>query len=240
MSYKLVIELLVNSYQPHLNALYSLLITRGVTVSSLSRNSGNTAIHSYEIDKPSEKKLQLRANFDKTEYAIYLKTNNQTNNSNNDKLLVATNHSKDTRYTELLDESDYLEDLKYDWKYALYHWINYINGSIIITTEEPLPESPSSPPLSIPPRTEKNPIVPPQQQTLPKKVFTGSDIQRLKENGESSSNKIIVEKNLKHKTRKKVKKKEDLKRCHFCKLGFPTNKQRAEHERAWHIHSKSK
>jgi hypothetical protein len=230
--------LLIHSYYPHLNALYSLLITRGVTISSLNRSSDNTAIRSYEIVKHNEKKLRLRTNSDKTEYAIYLNTNNQTNNSNNDKLLIATDHSKNIKYTELLDESDYLEDLKYDWKYVLQHWINYINESTIVTTAEPLPESSSSP-LSIITRTEKNPIVS-QQQTLLKKGFMDSNIQRLRKNGESSSSKIIVEKNLKHKTRKKVKKKRNLKRCHFCKLEFPTNKQRAEHERAWHVHSISK
>jgi hypothetical protein len=65
----------------------------------------------------NKKKLQLWTNPDKSEYAIYLKSKsdksnknaNRDSSSNNNKLLVATNHNRNIKYTELLDESDYLK-----------------------------------------------------------------------------------------------------------------------------------
>jgi hypothetical protein len=191
----------------------------------LSRH-GRT-IAGYEIVEHNKRRIQLWSNYDKTSYAIYLitKTNESNQNigiSGTNNLLVANNHSKNIKYTELLDESDYLEDMKYDWKYTLQHWISNSNGDLTITTE-PLPASSSS----ILSDTE-NPLIQQQQQT------------QTQDKRKFESNKNIEDKNLKHKTRSNVKKKDNLKRCHFCKLEFSTNKERADHELTWHIHSISK
>jgi hypothetical protein len=79
---------------------------------------------------------------DKTEYAIYLKsTGNNKNNKNScidtdDKLLVRTNHNENAENTRLLDQCDYLDDLEYDWKYALEQWIdNERNKDLLIMSE---------------------------------------------------------------------------------------------------------
>jgi hypothetical protein len=94
----------------------------------------------YNIHK---KKLELWTNYDKSEYAIYLKNNSDKSNKNsnrdtNYKLLVATSHNRNIKYTDILDESDYLEDLQYNWKYTLEQWINYHRNKDLITITEPL------------------------------------------------------------------------------------------------------
>jgi hypothetical protein len=60
-------------------------------------------------------KIQLWSNNSKTDYAIKLKGSQD--------FLAAT---KDTteEYTDLVEESDYIEDVQYDWNYTLKHWIN--------------------------------------------------------------------------------------------------------------------
>ncbi len=94
----------------------------------------------YTIHK---KKLELWTNADKTEYAIYLTSNTNNKNSNknsyrhsNDELLINTNRDGNLLYTQLLDESDYLDDLKYDWKYTLEQWIDNERNKHLITTAE--------------------------------------------------------------------------------------------------------
>jgi hypothetical protein len=58
----------------------------------------------------------------KSHYAI--KLNNQ------EEFLVATSSPSTEKYTNLIEESDYLEDIQYNWEYTLSHWIN-TKGSII-------------------------------------------------------------------------------------------------------------
>jgi hypothetical protein len=86
-----------------------------------------------------QKEITALDHADKTEYAIYLKsTGNNKNNKNScidtdDELLVRTNHNENAEYTRLLDQCDYLDDLEYDWKYALEQWIdNERNKDLLI------------------------------------------------------------------------------------------------------------
>jgi hypothetical protein len=60
------------------------------------------------------KKLQLWSNSSGNEYAICLEGESN--------FLAATKESPSTHYTELVEEADYLEDLKYDWVYTLKQW----------------------------------------------------------------------------------------------------------------------
>jgi hypothetical protein len=69
--------------------------------------------------KESHKKIQLWTNQDQTQYAITLEGNSE--------LLATTDQN--TKYTELVKQSDYLEELEYDWDYTLNHWINNITDS---------------------------------------------------------------------------------------------------------------
>src|SRR5437867_784310 len=73
-----------------------------------------------EVEKPKEissnRKIQLWSNHSLTEFAIRLDTDSG--------FLATTNKDKSTatQFTNFLEEVDYFEDLKYDWKYTLKHW----------------------------------------------------------------------------------------------------------------------
>jgi hypothetical protein len=96
-----------------------------------SLTEGLSLLDRYMKWLKNRKTLQLWTNADRTEYAIYVeksksdKTSGSGNNNNN-KLIVQTNNDGNIKYSRLLDESDYLEDLEYDWKYTLEHWIGFI------------------------------------------------------------------------------------------------------------------
>jgi hypothetical protein len=63
--------------------------------------------------------LQLLSNSSGSEYAIFLEGESN--------FLAATKESPSTQYTDLVEEADYLEDLKYDWEYTLKQWISNHN-----------------------------------------------------------------------------------------------------------------
>jgi hypothetical protein len=67
--------------------------------------------------KESHKTIQLWTNQDQNQYAIRLEGKSD--------LLAATNQN--ALYTDLVEESDYLEELEYDWDYTLKHSINNIS-----------------------------------------------------------------------------------------------------------------
>jgi hypothetical protein len=208
--------------------------------------------------------MQLWTNSDKSEYAIYLKDTSSkgskniknkdkspiTTTASNNNLLAATNHDNSIKYTELLDESNYLEDLKYDWKYTLERWIhnsnNNYNHDFKAITEASLTSSSASPSILIFSHTEGAVVKQQQQQQQDdsnNNFIKGKDIQQRSEEvffsrehgNRSSINKIIKHRNFKlYRIKKKNNKKIVLKRCHFCKLEYLTNKERVEHERIWH------
>jgi hypothetical protein len=193
----------------------------------------------YNVHK---KKLELWTNSDKSEFAIYLKNNSDKINKNasrdtNYKLLVVTSHNRNIEYTELLDESDYLEDLQYNWKYTLEQWIDNHKNKHLITIAEPL--------LSLHPILShiEDTITKDQVQENQNNISSnntdyqeGLEVDREEKEEESANNKINIHRNLrKYKITAKGK-KSNLK-CHFCKLEYLTNKQRTEHEHAWHLNN---
>ena len=66
--------------------------------------------------KESHKTIQLWTNQDQNQYAIRLDGKSD--------LLATTNQN--AQYTDLVQETDYLEELEYDWDYTLKHCINNI------------------------------------------------------------------------------------------------------------------
>jgi hypothetical protein len=58
--------------------------------------------------------LQLWSNSSGSEYAIRLKGESN--------FLAATEESPSSQYTDLVEEVDYLEDMRYNWGYTLKHW----------------------------------------------------------------------------------------------------------------------
>ena len=67
-------------------------------------------------NKESHKRIQLWTDKDQNQYAIRL--------GGKSDLLATTNQN--AQYTHLVEESDYLEELEYDWDYTLKHCINNI------------------------------------------------------------------------------------------------------------------
>jgi hypothetical protein len=65
------------------------------------------------------KKLQLWSNSSGSEYAICLEGESN--------FLATTKESPSTQYTNLVEEADYLEDLKYNWEYTLKQWTSNHN-----------------------------------------------------------------------------------------------------------------
>lgn len=72
------------------------------------------------------RKLQLWSDSRGKEFAVRL--------SNEHDFKAVSN--PDAKYTELVDETDYLSDTKYDWKFLLEHWAAVINGSIRIVDND--------------------------------------------------------------------------------------------------------
>jgi hypothetical protein len=75
--------------------------------------------YKIETQQPIPKKLQLWSNSSGSEYAIRLKGESN--------FLAATKESPSTQYTDLVEEADYLEDIKYDWDYTLKYWTSNRN-----------------------------------------------------------------------------------------------------------------
>ena len=80
--------------------------------------------------QPPHIKIQLWSNRSKSDYAIKLKARTDTP-------LAATKNTEE--YTDLVEESDYLEDLQYDWNYTLRHWIDIHSRNSISDVIQPFP-----------------------------------------------------------------------------------------------------
>ena len=82
--------------------------------------------------KESHKMIQLWTNQDQNQYAIRLEGKSD--------LLAATNQN--ALYIDLVEESDYLEELEYDWDYTLKHSINNIsNKQSVACSPDKTPET---------------------------------------------------------------------------------------------------
>ena len=91
----------------------------------------NSQIGSHNKNPPQRPcmKIQLWSNASKSDYAIKLKARPD--------ILAATKNTEE--YTELVEESDYLEDHQYDWNYTLRHWIDIHTRKSISDVIQPFP-----------------------------------------------------------------------------------------------------
>jgi hypothetical protein len=91
----------------------------------------NSQIDDYNKKSPQPPcvKIQLWSNASKSDYAIKLKARQD--------ILAATKNTEE--YTELIEESDYLEDHQYDWNYTLKHWIDIHTSNLIGDVASPFP-----------------------------------------------------------------------------------------------------
>lgn len=100
----------------------------------------------------------------------------------------------DAKYTKLVDEAEYFDDMKYDWQFLLNHWTSVMNGSIKLSDNnrrEP-------PPLPFDLTEVPAPTQKPKQR------------------------------------RARREKPKPLLKCDYCKLSYNTEKERRDHELAWH------
>jgi hypothetical protein len=164
---------------------------------------------------PCSRKIQLWSNASTSEYALRL--------DGESGFLAATNEDKPmTQYTDLLEEVDYLEDLKYDWNYSLKQWISghHYNNNIKTYDGEKTPTS-----YSLTASTTNSVY----DEKLDNAIKFDQD-QHLKNNGKNR-----YENNENNKISKHVGYKEIPPfKCHFCKLVFGGSIKRKKHEQAWH------
>ena len=201
----------------------------------------------------NHQKIQLWTNPDKSDYAIFLKKDNSKwknkeddeykNTDDSSELLVATNYGRRIKYTKLLDESDYLEDLEYDWKYTLQQWIdNNNNNNTLKTTIES--SSSSTILLSDDGHLAEQQIVHYNNNNNNNANNNIKGYQQEQEVHYREDNKPAWNKFVRHRNfglyRIKKNNKINLKKCRFCKLLYLTNKQRAEHEQSWHANNNKK
>jgi hypothetical protein len=138
----------------------------------------------------------------------------------------ATTIKNNIQYTRLAEESDYLEDIEYNWNYTLKHWINGVVNpdNYCNNIDQQKPASLLS--------THKNnnddttPRIPP---SYPKKTNNGTNtIQKKAYNHNNNGNDIENKKTIRGRVKGSLQ-------CHFCKLMFSYHKQRKKHEQTWHF-----
>jgi hypothetical protein len=74
----------------------------------------------YSVNKKSYQVLQLWTNQDHNQYAIRFEGKSD--------FLAATD--RNAQYTDLVEQSEYFEDLKYNWDYTLKYWISRITHTL--------------------------------------------------------------------------------------------------------------
>jgi hypothetical protein len=137
----------------------------------------------------------------------------------------ATRIKNNIQYTRLTEESDYLEDIEYNWNYTLMHWINDVvnrdnscnnideqkTARLFSTNNNHDDTTPKIPPSYL--MKANN-----ERNTVQKMAYNHN-------NGNNSENK-------KQAIRGRLK---GSLQCHFCKLMFSYHKERKKHEQTWHF-----
>jgi hypothetical protein len=169
------------------------------------------------------KKMQLWSNHSKSEYAIRLEGRSE--------FPATTSQNAKLRYTELIDESYYLEDFEYDWDYTLRHWIkNYacdivseINNDAWLFTHDNVVATGNTN------GTKPNSFVVVSKSSTAERVAP-----------------VVVGDIYDNSTFKSVQKDKHIKMykpsslrigtfgCNYCKLKFSTRTKRRQHEQGWH------
>jgi hypothetical protein len=161
----------------------------------------NSRIPDY--NKNTRIKIQLWSNNSKSDYGVKLKGRSG--------FLAAT---KDTteEYTDLVEESDYLEDVQYDWNYTLRHWIdNHVRNIICEFTD-------------IASTFSNNKTITTSGAGTSNLAITTAMVKEIQ-------NKIIK--------RKTYSRQKGTFKCNYCKLIFTTGIKRNQHEQVWHTATKS-
>jgi hypothetical protein len=111
------IEEVVKAQQCVYDSLWKLAMPAGQKIKEIETEQ--EVEQESSVTKKRHNALQLWADADQTEHAITFEGNS--------KLLAATNQN--VQYTQLVEQSDYFEELDYNWEYTLKQWINNITAS---------------------------------------------------------------------------------------------------------------
>jgi len=163
------------------------------------------------------KKLQLRSDPSRSEYAICLE------GFINTLATTSENMSKRSQYTHLIEESDFLEDLQYDWKYTLKHWISNRDHFVPITNENVLHIELSS--LLCAHIDEE--LINNKDYYNSWNFKTDFDYRQSRKENSAGLQTDNINRYTRHRRTLPFK-------CHSCKLSFNGNSQRKKHELAWH------
>ena len=106
------LEVVVKAQQCVYDSLWKLAIPAGQRIKELETEQSS-------VTKNNHNALQLWTDADQAEHAITFEGNS--------KLLAATNQN--AQYTQLVEQSDYFEELEYNWEYTLKQWITNITAS---------------------------------------------------------------------------------------------------------------
>jgi hypothetical protein len=112
------LEEVVKAQQCVYDSLWKLAIPAGERIKDLETEQKEVG-HESSVTKKNHNALQLWTDADQTEHAITFEGKS--------KLLAATNQN--AQYTQLVEQSDYFEELEYNWEYTLKQWINNITAS---------------------------------------------------------------------------------------------------------------
>jgi hypothetical protein len=149
-------------------------------------------------------KIQLWSNKSKTDFAIKLKGKSD--------FLAATRKVTEEEYTDLVEESDYLEDVQYDWNYTLRHWID--NRARNINTEF----------------TDFASVFRYDKTIATSIAGTSNSATKVK----GSHNDINNSPTFKEIQTKTYSHQKGTLKCNYCKLMFTTRMKREQHEKVWH------
>jgi hypothetical protein len=168
----------------------------------------NTRIPHYNKNPPQPAiKIQLWSNRSRTEYAMKLKGKSN--------LLAATRQDMREEYTHLVEESNYLEDVQYDWNYTLRNCID--NHTCNVNTRY----------------TDVASLFPYDDMTETSNSATTTNINDYDSpilNETQNNNNVMKYKTYSH--------QKGTFKCNYCKLMFITRIKRKLHEKEWHTATK--
>lgn len=143
-------------------------------------------------------KIQIWSNMRGSEFAIRLSTDIE------DSFRAATRQEEN--YVKIVEETEYLHDMKYDWDYTLRYWVETHHNNKYHKNDDVIDSS------SIFSERREN------DNSTSLRVDLSSD---YKKNSHSDRRKRASWLKLKLK-------------CHYCGLMFSNEKERGNHEKEWH------
>lgn len=129
--------------------------------------------------------------------------------------LAATRQPTTEEYTDLVQESDYLEDVQYDWNYTLMHWID--NHARIISEFTDIAS------VFI------------YDKTIAASTTGPSNLATRTKGGDTEIYNSPIIKEIQNKTYSQQK---GTFKCNYCRLMFNTKIKRKQHEQEWHTTTK--